>query len=305
MNPSDDFDMYEAAVRVYASSWFLSDEPALDTLRRNSRARSAALALAAAGLLVGTDIVYQVQPSRWTPERSVLQSDIVDRLLRESSDSGSARAQLPVAVILMGLPGSGKSSILRPLARELCARVGSVSERVIDADAARELLPEYEGGIGSEVVQVETAFIAYSRLVEATYAARGHVILDTVGEPERTLREAEYLTDAGWTVALLCAHVDVETAVRRVIHRALTNGRFVPPEYVRHVGDRPIRAFQALRDSGLPLLGAALLATDGPVGSRPKVMDTDKPFLFGSPGSPTLIWPSDEVPTATIGSLEQ
>jgi hypothetical protein len=297
---TNEFDAYSAEVRDYASNWFLHDDAAIEAIRRSHRARAAAAALAACKKTVGTDVIYMVQPDRWTPERSNIQAGLLETVLQQSgiptgeqSIDQDLESVLPIAVLLLGMPGSGKSSCLRPMARELCWRVDKGASQVVDADAVRGLFPEYAEGLGSEVVQVETAFMTYGSVVHETYRRKAHVVLDTIGDPDRSVREAEYLTETGWTVCCLCAQIDVETAVARAISRALSDGRYVPVDYIRSIDDRPQRAYSALKESGIPMIGLSLLDTDVSVGNAPVVVDSDNPDLFGRDGEPTTLWPTD------------
>jgi hypothetical protein len=120
--------------------------------------------------------------------------------------------------------------------------------------------------------------------------------LDKVGDPQRTLKEVQYLLRTGWSVWCLCASVDVDIAVERAKRRAVATGRYVPPSYIRDVGERPLRAYEALRGSGIPLSGCALLDTSVPLHKRPIVLDAHTEDLFGHPGDEVAVWPdpSDE-----------
>jgi hypothetical protein len=105
------------------------------------------------------------------------------------------------------------------------------------------------------------------------------------------VKEVQFLQDEGWSVWCLCAHIDVEVAVERARQRALTCGRYVPPDLVRQFGDRPVQAYEALRGSALHLSGGALLDTDVPPGSPPLVIEAFPETPFGQPGSEVALWP--------------
>jgi predicted kinase len=275
------FRFHQRRVEEHACGWFYDDEVAKAVLARRPVARARALALAAARDTVGTDVVYMIQPERWLPERSAVQEQVLETLMG-SPPTPALRADLPVAVLLLGLPGSGKTSILKPLVSSLLSRIRPSEASVVDADEVRHLLPEYCDGLGSEVVQVETAYLTYRRVMEKTFTRGQHVILDTVGHPEYTVQEAEFLTESGWSVVCFCASVPVEVAVTRAIQRAVESGRYVPPAYIRAVGDRPVAAYEAMVDSDIPMIGAALFDTEG---DEAIVLQSTDPAIFGENGN--------------------
>lgn len=246
--------------------------------------------------VVGTETIYRCE-KRWLPERLDIHHKVVGDLLpaRPVQLRGSDRpveADLtPHAVILLGMPGAGKTSQLLPIAREILRRMSSTMSVILDADAVRAALPEYASGRGSEIVQTETALITDRTLRDQAYRARANLIIDTVGHPKRSLKEARYLLRSGWNVWCLCARLDVRVAVDRVRRRALESGRYVPLSYVRSVGDRPIQAFENMTSGRVPLAGAALFDTGQAKLGPPRVLKSSDPELFGEPGLPTTLWP--------------
>lgn len=281
------FAEYEATVTEYAETWFRKDPSVVEHLRSLPRNRAKALEDAASGKIVGTDTVFMVG-SQWLPARTVLQDMIVADLVAENT----VPSDLPVAVLACGLPGSGKTSMLRPIAQECIRRLGGGDSITLDADDVRVRLPEYGGGLGSEVVQVETSAVTYQDLRRHAYAARSHLFVDIVGDPRFIVEDAEFLIAAGWSILCLQAALDVDIAVDRVMNRAIKSGRYVPLSYVRSIGGRPQEAYDALTSSGLPILGCATLDTSGAYGEAPVVLHTDSADLFGEVGKPTLLWPA-------------
>jgi predicted ABC-type ATPase len=298
---SKSFEEYEQDVRRYGSTWFHDDEPALEVLERAPEIRRQVFRLAAGRETIGTEALYEVG-KRWVHPRSDLHAELVARALAgdpSALDEAASRApgtvRLPHAVLLLGLPGSGKSSVLRPIARELLSRVSPTSGIIVDADEVRSLIPEYAKGLGSVVVQPETTYIANRLLIDEATRRRCNIVLDKVGEPEMVLDAVAHLEHAGWTVWCLCAQIDVEVALERSRRRAIETGRYVKPEYIRRVGDDPLRAYEALRESRSSIAGRALLDTDVELGARPTVVDADPTTLFGEPGDLVTLWP-DPVP---------
>lgn len=291
------FGDYEGRVRLYSRTWFTNNIDARELLEKVPVARARAIRLAASNLMVGTEVVYRHGETRWLPQRTSVQAKVLNDFLTvsgaETTEEGVASA-MPIAVLLMGLPGSGKSTMLAPVARELIRRVVPSHDMVINADDIRSLVPEYRDGIGSEVVQVETSYLTYARVTEEVLERRGHVILDGVGDPIYSVGDVEFLTLAGWSVVCLCATLDLATAEQRAMKRAVTDGRYVPVSYIRAIGDRPIRAFDAVRKCGVPLIGSARFSTSGAEDEPPTVIEASDESLFGQVGGPTTLWPEPD-----------
>ena len=292
------FQAYEAQVRTYGRTWFEQDASAAAVIARDPEVRATVSRILARKASVGTDTVYECG-TRWLPERLDFHHRVIAQLFdsypNEALSQGPPGGDILLqAVILLGMPGAGKTSMLRPIAHELIRRTAPRPHLVVDADLVRACLPEYKDGLGSEVVQAETALLAYSSIVETAYAKRANLILDTVGDPHRSVLEAQYLARAGWSVWCLCARVDVDLAIERAQRRALESGRYVPLAYLRSVGDRPIRAYEMLTKSSVPLAGGVLVDTNVAAGSPPTVMQTTDEQTFGLVGEPIAIWQAAE-----------
>jgi predicted ABC-type ATPase len=293
------FEAYEAEVRDYGRTWFEADAAARAVISRDAEVRAVVSRLLASATTVGTDTIYECD-NRWLPERLDIHHKVVAQLfgdqIVESSGDGNVGLLMPQAVILMGMPGSGKTSMLRPIAYELLRRTVGHPHLVVDADVVRTCLPEYRTGLGSEVVQPETAFLVNGRIVEAAYSRRANLILDTVGDPDRSVAEVRYLSRAGWSIWCLCAVVNQDVAIERAQRRAIKDGRYVPLAYLRSVGDRPVRAYKAVVESEVPLAGGAMLDTNALLGSPPVVIQTTDEATFGAVGAPVVLWPEPDDP---------
>jgi chloramphenicol 3-O-phosphotransferase len=286
------FEAYEAKVVRYGYEWFRSDDAAIDILNRLPEVRVRVDRLALGSQTVGTEVLYR-SGGRWRSERLRVHDAAVREALRMGGldTNGSGPDRLRHAVVLLGLPGSGKSSMLRPVAELVIKRLAHHAGVILDTDNVRCLLPEYADGLGSEVVHPETSYLANRLLVERAANLGLNLILDQVGHPERTLTDVQFLQEEGWSVWCLGAQIDVEVAVERVKRRALHCGRYVPPNLVRELGDRPFQTYEALRDSTLHLSGCALLSTDVPAGTPPLVIHANPEDRFGGPGSEVALWP--------------
>jgi hypothetical protein len=208
--------------------------------------------------------------------RARLHESIVDRLLnRESRASAGTR---PAAVVIIGSPGAGKTSVAVPVAR---ARLGVEFSRV-NPDDVKELLPEYEGW-NAPALHEESSDLAELRVEPQALNRRYNIIYDVTGRNARKLEGAiERFQAYGYSVSLLFVDLPPWKAAWRSWERFQANpfgsdpskppGRFVPPQYVyRHVANRPAKTFEALKHSKL-LTGCCHFDVDVPRGSEPKVL---------------------------------
>lgn len=212
---------------------------------------------------VHTSDVYKDSGS-WASSRTARHLQITGELLGPSTPA-EAR---PVALIFMGLPGAGKTTIGRRVGAAWLASHGRPpAEATFDPDAVRVRLPEYQDGLGSSVVQAEAVDVAFGDLQERLVGGRRTLFLvpRRRRRPDLTRRAVDRLDAAGYEVHLVLVHVGVETAVARVKRRALApGGRFVPLSYVRSIGSRPRVTFDQLRHQSGPLRESQPFRSCGP-----------------------------------------
>lgn len=166
-----------------------------------------------------------------TPERRELRNLIVETRLAKVKPTPEGKK--PVAVLMMGLSASGKSSIAQGL-------VGDGSEFVmVDPDAIKEDLPEYQEAIDQHarnaafLVHKESAKIA-DRLKKEAVKSRRSLVVDGTGRDGYAYEETiGHLKKAGYDIHLFMAACDTETAVQRAEERAGQTGRWVPPDLIR------------------------------------------------------------------------
>ena len=177
--------------------------------------------------------------------------EVRDRVVGETMMQGVSsvgRRSTPQAIIMMGLPGSGKSTAIKKVAPDLHNYV------VADPDDAKEGLPEYQEGIKSGNVAIADKVHPESkeivgRVVEESKRSRKNVIYDTTGTGVRHTLIRDLKT-AGYHVKLVYVHVSFKTAKSRVKERERSTGRGVPISVMNNV-------HQALRTS---LYGLASMA---------------------------------------------
>jgi predicted ABC-type ATPase len=148
------------------------------------------------------------------------------------------------AVIVLGPPASGKSTIANPIARKFDATI-------IDPDEAKKLLPEYQGGVGANAVHTESRAIA--NLVQEIAMEEGdNLVIPTVGGDLDKLRsQIVGLKNRGYQVDLVDVVVPAADARVRMYGRFANTGRIIPASYLDEVGDNPSLNYDILRKEGL------------------------------------------------------
>jgi N12 class adenine-specific DNA methylase len=176
--------------------------------------------------------------------------DAVQRLTEQAKDF----AKGPVengrhAIIVLGPPASGKSSISEPLARRYKAAL-------VDADEAKKVIPEYENGVGTQAVHEESSELAKDVFFNLGIEG-ANLILPKVGHNAETIRKSiENLKAAGYTVDIAHVAATPEISGRRNIKRFLDTGRLVDPNYIKEVGDKPRQTAYTLRGEANDFLDA-------------------------------------------------
>lgn len=270
-----------ARLRRYELEWWLTDSRVRDAVADAPTLADELVELARARTVQTIDV--HKRPD-WSPRRSDLHRAVLAGLA-----APTASATPVAAVMTLGLPGSGKSSMLRRIAS---AWGGRPVDAALDADEVRIALPEYAKGVGSGVVQDETSELTYGPLYGSILdgPAESHplLIVDTVGDPQYLPATAQRLLDAGWPVAVLLAEIPLAEALDRARSRALDNGRIVDETYLRSRDGVPAAGLAELRSKGLITGGWAAIDTSGPRHQAPKVLDGDG--AFGATGAATPYW---------------
>jgi len=148
------------------------------------------------------------------------------------------------AVIVLGPPASGKSTIANPIARKFDAAI-------IDPDEAKKLLPEYNDGIGANAVHSESKAII--ELVQEIAIEQGdNIVIPTVGQDLGKLRtQIKTLKDRGYEVDVVDVVVPAADARIRMYGRFANTGRIIPAKYLDEVGDNPSKNYDILREEGI------------------------------------------------------
>ena len=204
-----------------------------------------------------------------TPERQKLRSEVLEQLYQRGSYSSETHdytgeiAQERRADIVIGAPAAGKSSVLvDPLSEQH-------KSRVIDSDDAKKLLPEYDDGKGAGNVHRESSMIRDDLLVRAVENG-DNLVWPTVGDKlDKLLRDIQNFRDNGYSVYLHLNELSASKATGRALGRYLSEGRFVDPEVVLKVGDKPTQNYNYIRQQEGLIDGYSHYSNDVPRGEKP------------------------------------
>ena len=135
--------------------------------------------------------------------------------------------QPPTMIILGGRGGSGKSSFKNTV-------YDPDKFIVLDADAIKQLMPEYEGWNAHQVHE-ESGEI-FDKAVEKAGEMGLNVVLDkTMKTAKSAIADVGAFKDAGYRVEAHYMHLPRQEAAKRAVHRFINGGargRYVPPKVV-------------------------------------------------------------------------
>jgi len=148
------------------------------------------------------------------------------------------------AIIILGPPASGKSSIANPIARKYGAAI-------IDSDEAKKMMPEYGDGSGANAVHEESKFM--SDLAQAKAMEQGmNIVVPIVGhKASRVENVINDFRENGYEIDLVGMNVSYINARNRAVSRFIQTKRYVPIEYLQSVGEKPRLVFNELKEKGI------------------------------------------------------
>jgi predicted ABC-type ATPase len=214
------------------------------------------------------------------PERLARHGGWVDRASEIGGRVAGTIGQDRVAYFVIGLPGAGKSSMVaEPLSRLRGARI-------VDADIAKELIPEYQGGLGATAVHPESTAIARQVLARAI-VNNENVVLPIVGSDVASVRGTiASLRQHGYRIELYFADVPMEEAANRAMARYYETGRLTEPSYILSRGNMPRETYDILKSEGVDR--HVIVSTNFPRGQSARIVqDSADP---GSTGQSLWEW---------------
>lgn len=188
------------------------------------------------GLPKSTKDAHQAGGS-YSSERRSLHAKIVEKFLDDVKPV--EKGKKPVAILTMGGPASGKTSLLKHI-------VGNYHDFVgVNPDDVKDELPEYQKAInlgktksGAPMSARNAAHMAHDEssdvaeeIQKQAIEGRKNVIIDGTGKNiDKYLKKIKVLKDQGYHVQIIMPHVTLGEALKRVSDRARKTGRYVPNE---------------------------------------------------------------------------
>jgi len=180
----------------------------------------------------------------------------------------SKRSASPTAILMMGIAGSGKSTVLRHLVKNQQDWVRA------DPDAVKEALPEYKEGVARGDTTIATKVHDESKDINKAIAARAikhhrNLIYDATGNDKGDYQMLiDSLKQTDYRIRLVLVHTPVNIALARVKQRALETGRDVPENVVKFQATRVPKNFEELSTQ---VDEAFIYSGAGAMGNRPVV----------------------------------
>ncbi len=141
----------------------------------------------------------------------------------------------PVAIMMMGGPASGKSTMVKS------AGLGSMEDFVVaDADAVKNMIPEYRVGVNNRLKQAasmahEESSYLVKQIREEAINARKNLVIDGTGSKTASYeKNIKKLRDQGYEIRLMMADTPMDVALDRAKNRARKTGRYVPDDVLKN-----------------------------------------------------------------------
>lgn len=191
-----------------------------------------------------------------TLERQELHTKIIDKFLNLKAIA--PKGERPKAVLLMGQPGSGKTTAGAKYADPF----GELTR--LNPDDIRSELPEYKGW-NAPATQAESKVIHHAAMSQAL-KGRHSVLLDETGSnTEKMDKRVQMLAEAGYDVHVIHVKVPLATSAQRVWDRYQKSGRFVDLDYlVNSVDHNPDKTYTRLKANKAVKSWVSIDNTTGP-----------------------------------------
>jgi shikimate kinase len=212
------------------------------------------------------DIVQTFQnPTKETKE--------YNKKIIESQLNPKAVSENPIAVILMGSPASGKTTVGRPYADKI---LGGKQVTIIDPDAVKSQLKGYEGW-NAGAFHEESSFISEKQIFPMAMGARHNMIIDITGKNTGKVEGmANLLKSWGYKIGIVHVDVNDKNALTRAGKRfAKPNGRYVPYGYIKGSAVHASGTWRRLSYVGIADIGYQIDGNaDKGKGQTPRVKET-------------------------------
>ena len=169
-----------------------------------------------------------------SPGRSQYREQLIQEALAKGTTVGKGTGGRKVAILMMGGPASGKSSLL---AKVMADTTGYVK---VDPDEVKDRLPEFALAVANSDKLAaarahEESSTAIADVIKERAIAGGYnVMFDGTGKNgQKYVSMVKRLKERGYEVRVIMPHISVEEGVKAAEKRAHRSGRFVPTDFIR------------------------------------------------------------------------
>lgn len=244
---------------------------------------------------------YQAEEQRWLLRKLIVKELFeLKRLDDDEKISLGNGGALPnnhlkngnQAIVITGLPASGKSGIANGLAEKL----GAI---ILDSDYAKRKIPEFNDGAGSaSLVHNESDFIVFGStevegpedfepLFQIAAREKLNLVIPKIGHNLKGIKQlGDILKAFGYDTHLVCVSLDRKKATIRAIGRFIKTGRYVPLGLIFDgYANDPLNTYFFMKD-GIdietnPFDSFALISTDVKENDPPRTLQatSNSPIL--------------------------
>lgn len=188
---------------------------------------------------------YDTKTALWDKKRYALHDEIAEKFLGAVE---SASVESPTLLMTGGLPGSGKSSMLKIAYPDFNKRFVHV-----DSDEIKMLLARADGlsslGYRAGLYQDEADNVI-EMILRRAVRDRKHVLFDgTLKNHKKILKMIEDYREAGYGIEMAFAELPMQRAMERAIARSLgKSDRFVDPLYIATHGKRNLETYEIVKE---------------------------------------------------------
>ncbi len=163
-----------------------------------------------------TKNLYTDKDGKYFPERQAKHRQIVDEMLKP--DTIAAPNARPQAILMIGNPGSGKTSTKNMIAQRIGVNFAS-----LDSDEIKSKMPEYLGWNAPALHRESHDILKYDLLPRAV-DERHNIVLDGTGRHTPLVwNQINWLASKGYDVHIGYVDLSPEKCAQRVVDRYLQN----------------------------------------------------------------------------------
>jgi predicted ABC-type ATPase len=149
-------------------------------------------------------------------------SDIIEKSISQEK---------PYIIHMLGVPGSGKSTVMKEIWNTLKRRPAAV----VGFDRLMETIPEYHQGSDRQKSFSEFELPARAAgyvLIKELLQKQSDILFDHGGASAAHADLLSFAKSKGYTVAVIQVTAHPDIAKKRILERQLAEGRHTPPSYV-------------------------------------------------------------------------